>query len=703
MANYLDSREFILLDQRIDVNLFWAGGSAPNQMTLNGIVTNLWNYLPSGGPIHWPLLQGSKPLYLWSWFEQNVSPVEDFYFDAVKDAGHMHWLFDQNGPLTTAGPYTFMIYMGHRVISNVDKYYLVCYDLGHSRDYQYLDTDYRWCEHFIDMQIQNLLYQGYDPTGPLTRNDRAAATAWLLVPQAKWRPDLTNYTPVDETYVYIMINGALSAGQLGDDGVKYTDLSNILDTSPKVAGVVNNIYDPLTPATAVLNGNRGYYPGPPQNQLETLTYKYYRFTDYYNQASNISWHNSNTLPMTAYTIETSGEDTEPDDTEVGGDGEYVQDDTDQTVSDNPGDDGQHHDPGEGEDPGDKGNNISGGGANATGMVHLYAPTYGQMKVFAQQMWDDNFLTQIKKMFTGDPIQSIISLAYFPIDLSPYRAQNATNCIVGVYDTQCPMFYLINNNNNVKGDYLQLFCGHVDVSEKWGAAIDYDPYSTAEVYLPFIGFVKVSMSDILSAKGKDVPCRVKLWYNINLFTGDCVAQLYAASVSQTPDSDAVQHLIGQWGGNCAEQIPFTGVNYANYYKNLGSTLMSAGTAIGAAYSGNFLLSGTAAASSVMNTMSCPPQVNRSGSFTGGAARIQKLKPFIRLVRPAQSLAQKESDSPDVDGPGYKSFEGRSCNYYVEQLSSKSGFTMVKSIKLNGIGATEDEMKEIDSLLKQGVFI
>ena len=83
--------------------------------------------------------------------------------------------------------------------------------------------------------------------------------------------------------------------------------------------------------------------------------------------------------------------------------------------------------------------------------------------------------------------------------------------------------------------------------------------------------------------------------------------------------------------------------------------------------------------------------RSGTAGASAGYMSIQKPYILRQIPRQSL-------PD----NYANLEGYPSNL-GGTLSQFSGFAAVESIRLNGISATDDEKREILSLLIGGVFI
>lgn len=722
MANAYDSRQFSILGQRVDLSVWWHGGSPGEYQDINGRNVHLWDYgnIWSHNVIEYPLELGQTAFSLWDWFIQNVSTIEDWDWTTSVDAPYdVMWAFRPDGTMETNAPggsgfhhsATFFIklvkYAGSR------NYYLVCYAATSEVALQDFDSVVsQKCYLFVRCQQEYLLYQGFSPLAGLTNNDIYAGYCTLCTPNQVYKPDFVGAYPstqLDNTYFCLIQNGTIFQQCLRDgDTVMYNDFTGhmeiegvgyIYDNLPNgIRSAVPSIrMDGLTPVT-------GYFPDLGVEQIGTIGEDFYctiyEMALYLNGTSigakmAIPWSNFQSIPMEEYTIETPDDDFEPVDEEGGDSQDFIQDDDEQKPNPLPNEDTPTPTPSPGPNPvGTK------GGALTSQMARLYSPNETQMAYLSRDvLWSDNFLTQMKKLFTTDPVDAIIMLGFVPINLATWKGQEE-NLIIGTYDTGIPFTPL-------KKDYISIEAGTIEVSEKFAAALDYEPYSTCEVYLPFIGFVKVSMSDILhpsSSKygGGDTKTKgsIFLKYKVNLFTGDCVAQLFAKGVPQS-NGRVNQHLVGQYTGNCMEIIPITGVNYANYYKNLTNTAVGLG--LGAMLSaGNPLVAGGMLATSAMNAINQPPQMQRSGGAAGGAARLQYLQPFIRLTRPAQSMALSEPDG-NFNQKGYKNLEGVACNFYVEKLDELLGYTQVESIELKGFNATDTELSEIDTLLKNGVFI
>lgn len=709
--NSYDSREFMLLGQRVDTSVFWAGGAQTEFITIDGTYTSLWAIpqIYDHNTANWVMEIGTKPFSIWKWFQDNVSSIEDFDWTTDADTYTKYiWAFNGDGLIddyfedATKRAYFWIALISPSADLN---FYFTTYSYANGEIYNNFESNIMpWLDGFVDVLQENLNYYGFRPSVGLTDNDIWAACCTIATPQQIYTPDLTGrgiaYT---DDCLYILQNGYYAEQNPETNVDKYNDLFGFMSISG-IAGMMSNGSAIRISQDGVASqyGNPptvGYYPNIIPYSVGEIKHSIYEYVYHrwnYFQYDHIPWDMSaDKLPLNVIEIpESSDADVEQAE-EEGGDGEYIQEDTTQGEQDLPGGTGS-------------GGESGGSGVTGTHMAHLYNPTSAQMKTLVDNyLWDDTFMDNIKKIFVGDPMDSIISLGYVPVDLTPFRG-TAVNAVIGTYECSAAPIYPLTT------DYIELDFGTVEVKEKWGSALDYDPYSTCEIYLPYLGFQTLSMSDILYpatkatggmgvAKGE-----IHLYYKINLFTGDCIALIFAKGTPQTSGAIAKQHLIAQFAGNCIEYIPFTGANYASYYKNIAGNVLSGVSSIGTiaagAALGNPLMTVAGATSLASSGMiSQPPQVQRSGTMAGGSCRLQYRTPFIRLTRPSQSLALAQPDSEILNQKGYKNLEGVACNFYVDTLIDCLGFTAVETVELKGINATDTELEEIRKLLHDGVFI
>lgn len=706
--NSYDSREFTLLGQRVDTSVFWAGGPQPEYMTLDGHSVNMWA-LPQiydHNTANWVMEIGVKPFSIWQWFQDNISSIDDFDWTTSADEYTRYiYAFDENGLIEDYSGAT-KAYFWIALISPSTE--VTFYFTTYSNSIGVMAVDFEsnampFLNGFVNVLQENLNYYGFRPSAGLNDNDIWSACCTIATPQQVFTPDITYYTDYSEDVLYILQNGYYAQQNPVPDEDKYNDLFGYM-TIPGIAGMMSN----GAIRTVSQNAVAGQYGDPPRigfypdlvnatiGEAKASLYEYVFHRWNYFQYSNIPWNlTAEHLPLGIIEIPSMSDADVETAEEEGGEGEYIQEDETQGEQDLPGGTGSQGESG-------------GSGVTGTHMAHLYNPTPAQMKTLVDDyLWDDSFMDNIKKIFVGDPMDSIISLGYVPVDLTPFRG-NAVNAVIGTYECSSAPIYPLTT------DYIELDFGTVEVKEKWGSALDFDPYSVAEIYLPYIGFQTLSMSDILypstkAAGGMSLAKgEIHLYYKINLFTGDCVALIFAKGTPQISGAIAKQHLIAQFAGNCIEYIPFTGANYASYYKNIAGNVLSGISSIGTIAAGAALanpLMTVAGATSLASSgmVSQPPQVQRSGTMAGGTCRLQYRTPFIRLTRPSQSLALAEPDSEILNQKGYKNLEGVACNFYVESLNDCLGFTAVETVELKGINATDTELEEIRKLLHDGVFI
>ena len=330
----------------------------------------------------------------------------------------------------------------------------------------------------------------------------------------------------------------------------------------------------------------------------------------------------------------------------------------------------------------------------TGFVSLWSPTNEQMLNLSRYMWNADILTaDFWKKLTANPMELVFGLNIIPVDLraqESYYIGTSRNVVVGLRDTQIEM-------DTVTSQWIEYDCGYIDVSETWGAYLDYDPYTKLDIYLPFCGVHPIRTDDFM-------PGRVHVKYHIDLLSGSCVALIKSTKTNE--HGDVLNSVVYQFMGNCATQIPVTSAQYADAVRSAISIAASVGTMVaggigtvaGAAKSASQTLTKTRIASDVINTgasigenvMNLKPSIERSGAIGSSAALLSVQVPYLILTRPRQA---KPNDQQTYTG--YPSF-------ITEDLANLNGWTEVQAIHLEGIPCTANELSEINELLKSGVI-
>lgn len=301
----------------------------------------------------------------------------------------------------------------------------------------------------------------------------------------------------------------------------------------------------------------------------------------------------------------------------------------------------------------------------TGFITLFNPSTAQLQALAHYMWDDPLfdLTNWRKLF-ADPMQAILGLSIVPVYVP---SAGSTNVRVGNITTNVSMTL-------ASSQYVSVDCGTINVNEYWGAYLDYSPYTKIEIYLPFIGIKPMNIDDVMDKS-------VHVQYNIDILSGSCVAFVEA-------DNNVLYSYVGQ----CSASVPITG----NDWTNVINGVMGVASAIGGMAIGGMGGAGigalTSGLTSTANSVSAAkPNPEKSGSMAGMGGMLGIQYPYLILTRPRQCV-------PDYQNTytGYPSFITRG-------LSQLSGFTIVNSIHLQNVPATDEELTEIETLLKSGVML
>ena len=293
----------------------------------------------------------------------------------------------------------------------------------------------------------------------------------------------------------------------------------------------------------------------------------------------------------------------------------------------------------------------------TGFVSVYAPTSAQLRAFSQFLWSKDFVDIVNKFFS-DPMNAIIGLHM--IYCEPSLGSNQS-IIAGFVDSHVV-------SRTVSNQYVTIDCGSVTVKEYYEDARDYD-FTNISVFLPFIGIHELKAKDII---GKTV----KIIANVDVLTGTL---LYKIQVNN--------RTLYTFSGNCAVQLPISG---ASYNSILTSTLSLAAGVVGTVASGG-ALAPVLAGGAIGAIAGSQTSVQVSNNIGSNAGAMGNKKPYLIINRKNSYNANK-----------YYTIQGYPANEYV-LLSNCKGFTKIKEIHLENIPATNEEIDEINTLLKEGVIL
>ena len=333
------------------------------------------------------------------------------------------------------------------------------------------------------------------------------------------------------------------------------------------------------------------------------------------------------------------------------------------------------------------------GVSSIGFVNVYNPSSGALTQLGEELFPD--FTPISPYTpTGNTVIDAIT------DVAEALANIASNIpnVIAMYANAQLINYIIDCHiipvtptvgssqaikigyrtmsqfaPKVSSDYVDCDCGNISIGEYYRNFIDYGPYTQAKLFLPFVGFVPIEPELFQSGV-------LHVIYRFNVIDGSFMAFV----LSTSSKSKLANTVIGQWGGNACVHVPITGINYSNMVSGI-----AAGASATVAEIGKGSLIG--AADAALNTSTAAPALQSSNGYNATTSFLSVRTPYLVIER---SVSHYSKDYGHEQG--YPS-------EITADWSKLSGYTESDSIHLDGLGATEEELKEISSLLAAGVIL
>ena len=298
----------------------------------------------------------------------------------------------------------------------------------------------------------------------------------------------------------------------------------------------------------------------------------------------------------------------------------------------------------------------------TGFITLYKPSISQLNALATYMWGSLDMDVFKHVMQS-PMDAILGLSILP-GIVPSGSSSSVK--IGNVDSGVSM-------SKVSSQYVKFDCGSLTIKRKWGAFLDYSPYTKTYLYLPFIGIRQVETDSIMNTE-------VQVKYNIDVMSGACCAFVIA-------NGTTLYSFIGQ----CSCSVPVTGRDWTNLINGVLGAVSGVASAVGSAAHGNPLGAVSGIASAASSALSAKPTIEHSGSMGGMGGLMGIKRPYFIVERPVQAVPGHQNDVI-----GYPSFVYK----YIRQLT---GYTEFEQIHLEGLPCTNEELDEIENILLTGVIL
>lgn len=264
---------------------------------------------------------------------------------------------------------------------------------------------------------------------------------------------------------------------------------------------------------------------------------------------------------------------------------------------------------------------------------------------------------------NNPIDAIVRLMLFPFDVRRGQGGQVRNVVFGREQLTGVNGVEIPNNMRTVFDL-----GYAYLYRKFEDFRDFEPYTTATLYIPYCSPVKLNTTIY---QGKKISVKLAVDYN----TGDCAAVIYGDGIP-----------LDYSNGKCGVSIAVSAADSSRHDMKVVDDLKSIP---GDVYFKNPL----GILNSAIQTFQDFGDIDilQKGSPSSGVAQTLPQYCYMVVTRP-------ESD----EQAGYNNTVGYACNKW-QTLGSKQGFVMIENPQLDGLSATEQEKEMLKNLLENGVYI
>jgi len=232
-----------------------------------------------------------------------------------------------------------------------------------------------------------------------------------------------------------------------------------------------------------------------------------------------------------------------------------------------------------------------------------------------------------------------------------------------------------NGEKLATNVKRIAVGSIKFNEYYHNFLDFSPFTSAQIFLPYIGFKQVDLNKVL---GKTV----NVEYIVDLLTGACRARLFVNGLETS------KTLVAEYDGTMGIDIPLASSDRAQLDTQ---HLMSVASGfVGGAKNGAI-----GAAEGVITGIANALTDNYNSSATGGSPCVSSYDTntvFVIFDRPTIS---SESEN------GFAHTFGLMCNQFWN-IDKLSGYTEISNIDLSGMMITEQEEQEIRNILRTGFF-
>lgn len=288
---------------------------------------------------------------------------------------------------------------------------------------------------------------------------------------------------------------------------------------------------------------------------------------------------------------------------------------------------------------------------STYAYNLYRVDPAQLRILMRDLWSESWLEDL--FDTNEyKLSNIVSLHILPFTIStdyttPIKIGNKTSDAYG----------------HLVSEYHQINLGSVYISKLLDNYMIHEPYTSIELYLPYVGMVDLCPSKVTGRQ-------LKIMYNVHIPTGYGIASVWIDG-----------NLYSTYTCNMYTQCPISANSNSTFMSAVGS-LLNLGS--------NPSIAGSVDAISSMGKAAQGNTLTK-GTYGSVAGFMNLQKPYI--IRSYPNLVVPKNSGRLMGKPTYK---------FTQIKNAGSGFLRVDKVKLDGIKCSDTVKSQIEAALVKGVY-
>ena len=325
-----------------------------------------------------------------------------------------------------------------------------------------------------------------------------------------------------------------------------------------------------------------------------------------------------------------------------------------------------------------------------GASNYYCVNAANVNAFVNWLWNDlikegslsDWLLDSITKINGNLYSCITGLRLFPCNISKHLAVTETSGInLGRFTTE---FTVIDARSYTPK------IGELEytIPSGYNNFLDYQPYTTGLLYLPFVGFTQLDMTVFQPKSTMKIECYV------DITTGVIDYVIYLKT-------DKGYSLIEHHSGTCGIEIPMSYDNAANWLQNfVGGAIKDGVNTIGGKGATSLGEMAISATGGLLDSFETPTSYN-VGAPSPSNGLYFPFRPHIVIKRPTYS--RPKSYSKNVGYPCMKSLKPKSLSGYTVFQNPQLTFGHTENSEGQKVLPTKEEMDMLYQLMTEGVYL